>query len=408
MNLLFDFITTRYKTGAGEYVRTVFYNLLDELKKSSPKNIKIFALYDSSIGIAYDELTEKKLLKQNIGIEYIDLHKKNICDIIKTYQINRFFIGCAQYLGIYPDIDKISCETICVIHDLVDEETYQEHLDIYCEILNPANHLKEKKHSLLGCLQYKKNTLTFLQFICTLRKRYWKQKSRTQFICSLNKNNKNFHLITVSNFSRKSISFNLKMDEKSIITLYPPNRRFSKTSSISKEIKETFQNRKIYLFLNANRDLKNPHKTLSAFERFAETNQDSYLLTVNGPPKKFRNHITIPFLNDSDLEYALEHCYALIFPSFFEGFGYPPIEAMRFKKPILASYTTSLPEILGDAPIYFSPLYATDIYKALLELTNNNYEFYSQKSASQYSLISKKSETDFKQLLNYLLEGINE
>ena len=81
---------------------------------------------------------------------------------------------------------------------------------------------------------------------------------------------------------------------------------------------------------------------------------------------------------------------------------------MRFKKPILASYTTSLPEILGDAPIYFSPLYATDIYKALLELTNNNYEFYSQKSASQYSLISKKSETDFKQLLNYLLEGINE
>ena len=408
MNLLFDFITIRYKTGAGEYVRTVFYNLLKEINARSKDHIKLFALYDSTFGIAYEDLTEENLSKKNIAIEYIDLHKKDICKIIKKYQINRFFIGCAQYLGDYPNIDKIPCETICVIHDMVDEEIDQKNLNIYYDMLNPAFHLAERVHSIYGFFHYQKATLSFIKYIRTIRNKYWKAKSRTKFIINLHKNNKKFHLITDSEFSKKSLSFNLKLDEKRIRTFYLPNRIFFKEITASNEIKKIFENRKIYLLLNANRSLKNPYNTLAAFEQFAKNNPESYLLTISGPFQQFTNHISIPFLNDADFEFALKQCYALIYPSFFEGFGYPPIEAMFYKKPVFASYTTSLPEILGDAPIYFSPLYATDIYKALHELTDSNYDYFSQKSESQYSMINRKSEKDLRELLNYILEGIND
>jgi hypothetical protein len=48
-------------------------------------------------------------------------------------------------------------------------------------------------------------------------------------------------------------------------------------------------------------------------------------------------------------------CLALIFPSLFEGFGIPVLEAMHFGKPVLCSEVTSLPEVGGDAVLYFDP-----------------------------------------------------
>jgi len=44
-----------------------------------------------------------------------------------------------------------------------------------------------------------------------------------------------------------------------------------------------------------------------------------------------------------------------VFPSLSEGFGLPPLEAMSFGLPVVASSATSIPEICGDAAIYFDP-----------------------------------------------------
>ena len=81
---------------------------------------------------------------------------------------------------------------------------------------------------------------------------------------------------------------------------------------------------------------------------------------------------------------------------------------MKYGKPILASNTTSLPEILDDAAIFFSPLYPSSIYKALVDLTDEKYSFFTEKARERYSLIKEKSVHDLKTLLNYLLNGKNE
>jgi glycosyltransferase involved in cell wall biosynthesis len=55
----------------------------------------------------------------------------------------------------------------------------------------------------------------------------------------------------------------------------------------------------------------------------------------------------------------------LIFPSVYEGFGIPTLEAMSLGKPVLCSWSSSLPEVVGDAGVYFDPVSVTDFAAAL-------------------------------------------
>jgi glycosyltransferase involved in cell wall biosynthesis len=74
------------------------------------------------------------------------------------------------------------------------------------------------------------------------------------------------------------------------------------------------------------------------------------------------------YVSAADLEglYALARCF--VFASVSEGFGLPVLEAMRRGVPVACSRATSLPEVAGDAALYFDPLSVPDIGRALLAL----------------------------------------
>jgi glycosyltransferase involved in cell wall biosynthesis len=61
------------------------------------------------------------------------------------------------------------------------------------------------------------------------------------------------------------------------------------------------------------------------------------------------------YVSEDALDSLLQACAAVIFPSLYEGFGMPVVEAMAHGKPVLCSNVTSLPEVAGDAAIYFDP-----------------------------------------------------
>jgi glycosyltransferase involved in cell wall biosynthesis len=65
------------------------------------------------------------------------------------------------------------------------------------------------------------------------------------------------------------------------------------------------------------------------------------------------------------------HCAGLIFPSLYEGFGLPIVEAMAYNKPILCSQIPCLEEVTGGACLYFNPTQAQSIAEALRTFTGN-------------------------------------
>jgi glycosyltransferase involved in cell wall biosynthesis len=65
--------------------------------------------------------------------------------------------------------------------------------------------------------------------------------------------------------------------------------------------------------------------------------------------------IWVPKASDAMLAEAYAGAKLFVYPSFNEGFGFPPIEAMSLDCPVLASRVSSIPEVCGDAPFYFDP-----------------------------------------------------
>lgn len=86
-------------------------------------------------------------------------------------------------------------------------------------------------------------------------------------------------------------------------------------------------------------------------------------------------------ISELDKQYYLQNCEAFVFPSLREGFGIPPIEAMRFGKPVFLSNNTSLPEIGGEHAFYwdhYDPDYMAKVLENGLNTFNKNKSTLSQ------------------------------
>ena len=77
--------------------------------------------------------------------------------------------------------------------------------------------------------------------------------------------------------------------------------------------------------------------------------------------------ITTGWLNQAQLDAYYRQAAAVIFPSLCEGFGIPVLEAFYYRKPLLLSNTSSLPEVAGEAGIYFDPTKPENIAAKMLE-----------------------------------------
>lgn len=113
-----------------------------------------------------------------------------------------------------------------------------------------------------------------------------------------------------------------------------------------------------------------PHKNIpfltSAYQRYAEQSGTRTVLKLVGAAQAagvgstFRTSDTshVEFLgrvSDAELQALYAHARAFIFPSLYEGFGIPPLEAQAAQLPVIAASTASIPEVLGDSALYFAP-----------------------------------------------------
>mgnify|MGYP001578847034 CR=1 FL=1 len=87
----------------------------------------------------------------------------------------------------------------------------------------------------------------------------------------------------------------------------------------------------------------------------------------------FERVVFAGFLADEELEEFYRRAALYVFPSLCEGFGLPPLEAMSFGAPVASSNLTALPEILGQAAIYFDPANPKDMTEKIYSILSDDY-----------------------------------
>jgi glycosyltransferase involved in cell wall biosynthesis len=211
-------------------------------------------------------------------------------------------------------------------------------------------------------------------------------------------------VITVSEFTRQRAieQFGLNPDRVHAIPLGVDHSRFTPSSSAAIESVKTdlgIPGRYI-LFLGALSGRKNVARLFQAWQIAQSRLDDDIELAIAGGIGS--SHIfdgtILPVLpprtrlvgrvSDAQLPALLSGASLFAFPSLYEGFGLPPLEAMACGTPVLVSNITSLPEVVGAAARQVNPLSVEDIAEGLVEVLSNDSQL---KALSQAGLKQAQS-----------------
>ena len=221
--------------------------------------------------------------------------------------------------------------------------------------------------------------------------------------------------ITVSEHSRASIkSFFPELLDKEIPVFYSPMLEYEPVGFLPPTVKA----KKYFLLTSGARWEKNNLRAVKAFDELVTMMQSTghefdMKLVITGATnvkvyrRRIRNKDSFVFLGyveSKELEFLHQNAYAFVFPSLNEGFGYPPVQSMRYGVPVAASGTTSVPEVCGDAVIYFDPYSVSEIKNRMIQLLNPNiYATYASRALQRYAEVHKRQEEDLEKAVAFVL-----
>jgi len=174
---------------------------------------------------------------------------------------------------------------------------------------------------------------------------------------------------TVSEFSRQELAAILRVDEKSITVIPNGHEHILKTLPDTGIIARLgLEKRPYFLFVGSPTPNKNLANAIKAFQQLPSP--DAVFVIVGGINKAlFNNDLGEPPANvlmpgrltDEEVVGLFKAATAFVFPSIYEGFGIPPLEAMAHGCPVIASKIPAVEEVCGDSADYFAPLDPQDI-----------------------------------------------
>ncbi|MFH7242695.1 MAG: glycosyltransferase family 4 protein [Spirulina sp.] len=197
-------------------------------------------------------------------------------------------------------------------------------------------------------------------------------------------------IICISNFTKQSFIQHLKAEASQLIAV-PICIHERLTPQADEVVAERLNKLGLqvnqYLYFPANFwPHKNHRMLLTAYSIYRHRYPDQALDLVftgalEGPQAELQEVVDLldyteyvhflGFLDEVDLVALWQGCRGLIFPSLYEGFGIPVLEAMWFDKAVACSTVGSLPEVGGEAVIYFDPRKPEEIATAMEQLTSD-------------------------------------
>ena len=181
-----------------------------------------------------------------------------------------------------------------------------------------------------------------------------------------------WRVVTDSDYSRRRISseFPGHAGRVSVVPLYA-DRRLKRVdrADLGEFVSRLGASPGYVLFVGSLRRHKNWDGLMRAYSRLPEQVRDEHSLVLAGPTRRnaeraerlaaalaIERQTFIPgVVPEEQMSVLYSGADVFVFPSFLEGFGLPPLEAMACGVPVVATNRTSVPEVLGDAPLYIDP-----------------------------------------------------
>jgi len=184
------------------------------------------------------------------------------------------------------------------------------------------------------------------------------------------------HIVAVSDFTRGQF---LRMfphfPEERISVVYESSRFGGPRDQPSPRHLRHLRPGQFWLAAGSQEPRKNLERLVDAYTQLKASGETTYpLVLYGGPAVSGRNEddvLRLGYVDDTALQWLYQNCTAFCYPSLFEGFGLPVIEAMSLGAAIVTSNVTSIPEVIGDAGILIDPEDVASIYAGMCLLARD-------------------------------------
>jgi glycosyltransferase involved in cell wall biosynthesis len=196
-------------------------------------------------------------------------------------------------------------------------------------------------------------------------------------------------IIAVSESTKKDLENIYGINPDKIKVIYSGlHRNENHNIANALEMKKKYQvPDKFLLYLGVIEPRKNIIGIISAFEKFKAATNNNYKLVLAGSEgwlskkiiqkakdsKYSQDIILYGYVTEDFKQYLMAAAAIFLFPSFYEGFGFPPLEAMAAGTPVLTSSISSLPEVCGQAAVYADPYNVNEIKEAIITMIKDHY-----------------------------------
>lgn len=302
-----------------------------------------------------------------------------------------------QYLNTYYNIDilmrkdkKFNTKNVLIYKGKINNSTQR----IFAEQITINNELN--KYNLIHYPDYAMPIFTDKPCVVTIHdmNRYampemWTNMQRQTFKHFMNVTiKKSKKIICVSQFTANEVVKHYPNINDNKIEVVLEGFEVEIKNSINKDYNVVAKKYKItkkyMLYVGTISPHKNIKRMIEAFYKIKKQGYD-YQLVIAGKKGWLYNEIFelvkskhlekevifTDYVSNEDLELLYQNCLFSVFISLYEGFGFPPLEAMARNKAVLVSNVASIPEVVGEAGLYCNPLDVKEIAKKMITLIDN-------------------------------------
>lgn len=358
--------------GGGEYIKAAFKNLIEKYWGQ----YEIIVFYDKDKFL--DEWLHNMIKVRNIKEYYVKC-EDDIKNIFQTENIDVFYSGLPYYYKKENIPDTVTVRG--TIHGL---RFLELPADKYAHLYaTGSSSIKERIRYLVRKTYQKKKYQEFLSCIELID-----------------------DLVCVSNHTRFSImGYYPQFKDKEIKVFYTPQKKAELCAQNNYCIDSKF-----ILIMGGDRWIKNCYRTILAIEKLLKENylEEYKIVIVGGLNDKIRHkieniskYIIKDYVETEELEWLYKYCDIFVYASLNEGFGMPPLEAMKYGTTCLVSGVCSLPEVCGNAVYYINPY---DIDEIAGRILNAVYEKIPQeKVKKQFDKIYERQKEDLDRLCEFII-----